>query len=94
MAVLQQNDILPLPQYKILHDLDFKKLESSIVISQKQKMSVFAQLEKDLIFLDSIKAVNYSMLLYKIDRTEESLNKSLEEEYKKTHVVEPHLNIK
>ena len=74
--------------------MDFKKLEREIWISPEQKELLVKQLTRDLGFLDSINAVNYSMLLYKIDRTEESLNRELENEYRKTHHKPPTTNVK
>jgi hypothetical protein len=94
IEILQQHDIIPAPAYKILRDGDFKKLDSVIMIQKVQLQNLLEQLKNDTNFLAKMRSYNYSMLLYKVDRTSEILNQDLEKAYTEVSGKHPLRNLK
>ena len=66
---------------KTLKDEDFKAKEKAMVVSTSVKRALLEQIEKDANFFSSIGVIDYSMILFKVDRSNDVQNKEMLSRY-------------
>jgi hypothetical protein len=77
--VLKARDITS--SSKTLKDTDFKNKETCLKIEKKLKTVFLAQIIKDARFFQKLGIIDYSMVLFKVDRSNEDLNNRLKQAY-------------
>ena len=66
---------------KTLKDEDFKVKEKAMVVSTSVKRALLEQIEKDANFFSSIGVIDYSMILFKVDRSNDAKNDEMIRKY-------------
>ncbi len=61
----------------VLKDLDFKNKETCLKIEKELKTILLEQIIYDARFFEKLGIIDYSMILFKVDRSNEELNKTL-----------------
>ncbi len=61
----------------ILKDLDFKNMETSLKIEKELKTMLWYEIIKDASFFEKLGIIDYSMIIFKVDRSNEEINNTL-----------------
>lgn len=77
--VLLSNEICP--KQKICKDLDFLRIEKNMIIDPSLKLQVFTAIKNDALFFQSCGIIDYSMIIFKVNRTDKFINDYFQQLY-------------